>query len=112
MTIDKEEPTKAEMLAGLVTRTASTKHVLATVQRSHRFPVHIFTKIENLARIGGVPVSLIINELLECGLEALDKALPKEVEEQIKMVHEDQMDRVLVTDVYDGKKTPKLTPVK
>jgi hypothetical protein len=50
MVNDNYEPTKAEILAGLVTGDASLLSMTATVQRSHRFPLHIFTQIENMAR--------------------------------------------------------------
>lgn len=114
MSGDNYEPTKLEILAALVTGSASLESRSASVQRSHRFPLHIFTQIENLARIGEVPVSLIINELLECGLEALLKELPTEVAEQVRLIHKDQLNRALVTDSVEvnRKKKPKIQPVK
>lgn len=113
-------PTKAEFLAGLVTGSASMSQSVATVQRSHRFPVHLFVQIENMARMGGVPVSLIINELIECGLDAVKNELPDDVAREVAKVTKDQVDgRPTVTEKVDvkagrvtRKSNPKLKPVK
>lgn len=83
---------------------------MATVQRSHRFPLHLFVQIENMARMGGVPVSLIINELIECGLEAVKQELPEEVAQEVSQVTKDQFDRPTVTEkveVKTGRATSK-----
>jgi hypothetical protein len=89
----KDEPTKAEMLAALVTGHGEQSHAMATVQRSHRFPLHLFIQMENLAKHADVPVSLIINELIECGLDALRQELPEEVSQSVFRITRDQMDR-------------------
>lgn len=113
-------PLKAEFLAGLVTGSSSMSQSMATVQRSHRFPVHLFVQIENMARMGGVPVSLIINELIECGLDAVKEELPEDVALEVAKVTKDQVDRQpTVTEnveVKPGRVTrksnPKLTRTK
>lgn len=77
-------PTKAEFLADLLQGCAQYSSSMTTVQRSHRFPMHIFLVIENMARMAGMPISTIINLLLESGLEAVLRELP---EEQVKQLH-------------------------
>jgi|CXWL01.1.fsa_nt_gi hypothetical protein len=114
MSDENYQPTKAEFLAGLVTGSMSMESKMASVQRSHRFPLHIYIQIENLAQIGNVPVSVIINELLECGLEALSKELPPEVIQQSKMVREGLTDKTYANDVQIVKlnRKTKLRSVK
>lgn len=87
-------PSKAEMFARVISGHANYGMASATVQRSHRFPVFFFTQIENLARIGGVPVALVINEIIECGLEAVKKELPKEIAEEMHFVSPAQSNRL------------------
>ncbi len=103
MTDKQYEPSKAEMLASLVTGNASYSHVMASVQRSHRFPLFLFVQMENMAKLGGVPVSLIINELIECGLDAVRKELPEDVTRQVSLVTKDQTERPTVTDRVEVK---------
>ncbi|MBX9917994.1 MAG: hypothetical protein E6Q59_01625 [Nitrosomonas sp.] len=107
-------PTKAECLAGLVTGTAKQEFKTASVQRSHRFPLHLFLQIENLARISNVSVSVIINELLECGLEALNKELPPEFLKQAKFIPHELLNKHLPEDlqVITPKRKSKLRSVK
>ena len=107
MTEDQYEPTKAEVLAGLITRQARTSIVTATVQRSHRFPLHLMVQIENMAELAGSPVSLIINELLECGLEAVRKELPEHVAEKIAVVSKEQINRPTKTTKLDSAQSKK-----
>jgi hypothetical protein len=103
MTDEHYEPTKAEFLADLLQGSATYGSTMATVQRSHRFPMHIFIQIENMARMGNVPVSLIINQLLECGLEAVIKELPEEQAELIYRASEDQIKLKTVTETVEVK---------
>ncbi len=100
---DRYEPTKAEFLAGLIQGSSNLQSTMATVQRSHRFPMHIFIQIENMARMGNVPVSLIINELLECGLEAVIKELPEEQAKLVNRVSEEQTKMKTVTETVEVK---------
>lgn len=100
---EQYEPTKAEFLAGLITGSASMSSHMATVQRSHRFPLHLFMQIENMARLGGVPVSLIINQLLEVGLDAVWKELPEDVAQKIVTVTKEQAERKTVTESVEVK---------
>lgn len=107
---DQYIPSKAEFLAGLVTGSSAMSQSMATVQRSHRFPLHLFVQIENMARMGGVPVSLIINELLECGLEAVKQELPEDVAQEVARATNEQFDRPTVTEnveVKSGRATSK-----
>lgn len=107
---DQYIPTKAEFLAGLVTGSAAISQSMATVQRSHRFPLHLFVQIENMARMGGVPVSLIINELIECGLDAVKQELPEDVAQEVARATQEQIDRPTVTEkveVKTGRATSK-----
>lgn len=87
------EPTNAQTLAALITRRGESGYVGATVQRSHRFPMHIITQIENMAEMASSPISLIINELLQCGLDAVKKELPEEVVKRISLMSEEQIKR-------------------
>lgn len=100
--LQEYRPSKVEMLASLVSGTANQSHTMATVQRSHRFPVYLFDQIENLAKHGNVPVSLIINELIECGLEALKQELPEDVLQRIVLVTDAQMKRPTITEKFDS----------
>jgi hypothetical protein len=105
MTSEAEyRPSKAEMLASLVVGTGSQSHAMATVQRSHRFPLHLFVQIENLAKHANVPVSLIINELIDCGLDALKRELPEDVAQQVARVTQDQTERPTITERFDSEK--------
>ncbi len=106
MSTQNELPNKAEFMAQLITGEAGMESRTSSVQRSHRFPLVIYTQIENLAQIAKVPISVIINQLLECGLEALTKELPPEVAKQVKIIKEEQLNRPLITEtVKAGKKT-------
>lgn len=95
---DPKEPPKAKFLAALIQGNASIGMHGATVQRSHRFPLRIFTQIENMARMGGVPVSLIINQVLECGLDAVLKELPVETANEVLLISAEQLNRPLISD--------------
>lgn len=103
MTKHQDQPTKAEILAALVTGDASISSSMATVQRSHRFPIQTFAQIENMARMGGVPVSLIINELLRVGIEALYKELSPEVADDVSTMSKEQVERPSITEKIDAK---------
>jgi len=109
MTDERYEPTKAEFLADLIQGSATCASTMSTIQRSHRFPAHIFMKIENMARIGSVPISLIINELLEAGIEAVESNLPEGFVEQIHAIQEDQLNRKYITEKVEVKNVRKAT---
>jgi len=116
MSDERDEPSKAEFLAGLITGNASMDSSMATVQRSHRFPLQLFCQIENMARMGGVPVSVIINQLLECGIDAVMDELSEEQQVQVRLTTSEQLDRPTETDRVDTKAKsrakPKLDRVK
>jgi predicted DNA-binding protein len=90
-------PTSAQMLASLIKGGAKFTSVNATVQRSHRFPLHIFACLENMAEMSGAPVSVIINQVLEAGIEAVTKELPEEINAELKRVSQAQLDRPMKT---------------
>lgn len=107
MSEDRYEPTKAEQLANLVSGSATSSYTGATVQRSHRFPLHIFIQIENMARMGNMPVSVCINELLGCGLEAVRKELSKEALEELTLVSKEQIERPTKSVTMDSRRGHK-----
>jgi hypothetical protein len=96
MSDHREEPSSAALLAALVTGQGAHGYVGASVQRSHRFPVGSFLQIENLAQMGGVSVSMMINELIECGLEAVKAKLPPEAVQRVTAIAPGQLDRPMV----------------
>ena len=104
--MDDVQP-RAKMLASLVNDGGHYMLAGVAVQRSHRFPSHIFVQIENLARMGDVPVSLVINELLFCGLDALKKELPAEKVRQMTLMTKEQVDRPMVQDHIEVKRGMK-----
>lgn len=109
---DPQEPPKAQFLAALIQGNASLSMHGATVQRSHRFPLRIFTQIENMARMGGVPVSLIINQVLECGLDAVLKELPEETANEVLLISTEQLNRPLISDSVEMLPRSKLAKQK
>lgn len=104
MSDENYEPTKAELLAGLLTGNANMAGTNATIQRSHRFPVNLFVQIENMARVSEVPVSTIINLLIECGLEAVGKELPQQILEQLNICSKEQFERKTTSESFDTSK--------
>lgn len=91
------DPTSAQILASLIKGGASFSSFNATVQRSHRFPLHIFSCLENMAEMAGAPVSVIINQVLEAGIEAVTKELPAEISAELTRITQAQLDRPLKT---------------
>ena len=91
MSTKQDGPSKAHLLAALVTGNADMSAAHATVQRSYRIPLHVFTQMENLANVAQVPVSVILNELLVCGLDAVGKLLPEDIVKQVGMVWQSQI---------------------
>lgn len=112
MTDLRNEPTKAEQLAAVLTGRGETAYTMAAVQRSHRFPLHIFAQIENMAKMAGSPVSLIINELLECGLESVKKELPADVAREVAIYTSEQVSRPTVTATDARKKLKSSSKAK
>lgn len=101
---DDNIPTRAEHLANLIKKQGDTTSVMATVQRSHRFPMHIISRIENMAKMADVPISLIINELLEVGLEAVSQNLTEDEQRHISLMSKEQYERPTKTVRIDTKK--------
>ena len=97
-------PSAAYVLARLVTGDAEYGHSVASVQRSHRFPGSLFVQIENLATMGGVPLSLVINQLIEAGLEAVKAELPPEAVRKLSVGGASLMQGETVIDRVEVKK--------
>ena len=87
------EPTKVQHLAGIIKGTASSSLFMASVQRSHRFPLHVFVVIENLAKKANCSVSAMINQILDVGVESIIKELPKEISQELHHVTQEQIDK-------------------
>ena len=90
---NQNEPSAAKLLAAIVTDGVNMSSVMASVQRSHRFPLHIFAQIENMAKMAGVSVSVIINQLLEVGLEGVMRELSEDTNKQLSLMTQAQLDR-------------------
>lgn len=101
-----DQPTAAEHLANLVIGNGTSSYVGAAVQRSHRFPLQLFVQIENLAQMGNIPISMVINQLIEAGLDAVRKELPDEVLEKINHISAEQLQRKTVGDSGTTTKRP------
>lgn len=93
MSKDENYPSEAQLLASLIKRSGSIGMNMASVQRSHRFPLHIFVQIENMARMADVSVSTIINQLLSVGLEAVKENLTEDEISQITFIKPEQIER-------------------
>ncbi|WP_090571542.1 hypothetical protein [Nitrosomonas sp. Nm33] len=52
-------------------------------------------------------ISIIINQLLECGFEAVVKELLPEMANKVKMIIEDQIKRPLIGEKIKAEKKPK-----
>lgn len=100
---EQKDVTNAQILAGLLNRTAEFRSIGAAIQRSHRFPASIFWQIENMAKMADVSISTIINQLLECGLEAVKENLSEEQIREIQFIAPEQLDKPFKT-VKDGTK--------
>ncbi len=77
MKVKNGEPSEAQMLAAHIKSggAGGLDERSATIQRSHRFPAHLLKQIEQMARASNRSTSFIINQLLNCGLEAVNKEL-------------------------------------
>ena len=90
---DEDIPSKAEHLANILSGNGSTSYKASTVQRSHRFLLHQFVLIENMAKLADCSVAAMINQIIEVGLEALYDHLPQEVTQQIHKVSSQQINK-------------------
>jgi hypothetical protein len=91
------DPTSAQILASIIKGGANFNSVNATVQRSHRFPLHVISCLENMAEMAGAPVSVLINQVLESGIEAVMKELPVEIRSELTRISQAQLDRPMKT---------------
>lgn len=89
----KDEPSKAAQLAAVLKGHGTTGFRSATVQRSHRFPLHQFMLIENMAKIADCSVSAMINQVIDVGVDALYEHLPPEMAKEIHHVTQKQVDK-------------------
>jgi hypothetical protein len=106
---------EAQILASLIKRSGSMNSWGASVQRSHRFPLLIFTQIENMSRMANVSISMIINQLLEAGLESVHQHLTEDESNEIRQVSSEQVNRPLKQlkeDSIDTKSTSKKRIIK
>lgn len=90
---ESELPSKVAQLAAVLTGNGSTGFRSATVQRSHRFFLHHFMWLENMARIADCSVAAMINQVVDVGIDALTEHLPPEVVEEIRNVPQEQVDK-------------------
>lgn len=91
---NSDVPSKAQQLAAILSGNASTAYRTATVQRSHRFPIHEFMMIENLAKIADCSVAAMINQVIAVGIESLCEHLPEEMAKGLSHVTQEQVDKV------------------
>jgi predicted DNA-binding protein len=108
MNTKPNELSNADILASIVRGSGKYGQAGGSIQRSHRFPVEMFARIENLADMGGVSVSLIINQLLACGIEAVEAKLPPEKVAQLNRLRPEQLDRPIVP--YQDDASPGKNP--
>lgn len=94
---EQRDVTQAQVLASLIQRSGSIGMNTASIQRSHRFPLHIFIQIENMARMAELSVSTIINQLLEAGIEAVHLNLSEAEILETRMTTQEQIDRPMKT---------------
>ena len=90
----KDDPTKAEHLANILTGNGNTTMFGASVQRSHRFPIQSFIVIENMAKLANCSVAAMINEIIEVGIEALCAELTPEISQQINRATQEHIDKI------------------
>ena len=90
---DQDYPSKAEQLANVLAGNGSTGYRSATIQRSHRFLLHQFVLIENMAKLADCSVAAMINQVLDVGIEALGEHLTDELAQKIHRVSQEQIDK-------------------
>lgn len=111
MSHEQPTPTKSQVLAAMLTGGAKSSSIGGSVQRSHRFPLHLFTQIENMSRISGASVSMIVNELIECGIDTVMQTLPEDVRKQVTAIAPEQLDRK-ITQLSEPAEKPKKARAK
>ena len=90
---DSDDPPKAAQLAAILLGNASTGSRTATVQRSHRFPLHHFTQIENMAKMANCSVAAMINQVIEVGIDSLYEYIPPEMATKLSIVTQEQSNK-------------------
>ena len=70
-----EEPTPAQLAAAIVKRKGQHDYAGLTVPRSHRFRMHNHDRILGLAEAASIPFSLMLEEVIESGLHAIEQEL-------------------------------------
>lgn len=104
----EKNPTQAEHLASILKGRATASLKSASVQRSHRFPLYDFIRIENMAKMADCTVAAMINQVLSVGIEALYEHLDEDAIQQIHFATQEQVDKSN-TQVHQtvGKKAKK-----
>lgn len=90
---DQDITSKAEHLANILAGKGIAGYRALTVQRSHRFLLHQFVLIENMAKLADCSVAAMINQVIDVGIDALYEHLPKELIEEIHTVTQKQIDK-------------------
>lgn len=90
---DEYIPSKAEHLANVLSGNASTAFRAETVQRSHRFLLHQFVVIENMAKMADCSVAAMINQVIDVGMEAIYEHLTPELATQMYTLTQNQIDK-------------------
>lgn len=73
------EPTKAQMLAAMLSGPTETASMQMTRQFLFRLPEHVAAQVEAMAELSKKSRNLIGNELIETALDIVRAELPKEV---------------------------------
>lgn len=90
---EQNNPSKAEHLANILTGNGESQFIGATVQRSHRFHLDQFIKIENMAKLADCSVAAMINQVVEVGIEAVCEHLPKDFVQQMRVMSQEQFNK-------------------
>lgn len=71
-----EEPTNADMIAALVAGTATIEVKTLLRPINYRIPLHVLATVDAMAEAAGKSRNFMLTELLQLGVEAVEKALP------------------------------------
>ena len=104
---DQDIPSKAEHLANILSGKGSTSYKAATVQRSHRFLLHQFVVIENMAKMADCSVAAMINQIIDVGIEALNEHLTPELAREMHKITQDKIDKLDKTSLTINQKIGK-----
>ena len=74
-----EEPTNVDMIAALVAGTATIEVKTLLRPINYRIPLHVLATVDAMAEAAGKSRNFMLTELLQLGVEAVEKALPADV---------------------------------